>query len=67
MILQDPSFHISIAWCVGDYEEELNKILSQLNTRLQEVVINHHDENWYIYVEHLFCKSGNKCYAFPLT
>lgn len=66
-ILQDPSFHMSIAWCVGDYEEELNLKLPQLNSRLQEVILNHHDENWHIYVEYLLCKTGNKYYRFLLT
>lgn len=30
---QDPSFHVSLAWCVGDRTELLNGCLKELQVR----------------------------------
>ncbi|KAJ8927871.1 hypothetical protein NQ314_019615 [Rhamnusium bicolor] len=62
----DPSFHMSIAWCVGDFERELNLVLPQLNDVLQELMDNYSQENWYIYVEYVLCKTGNKHFQLYL-
>ncbi|XP_028131639.1 U6 snRNA phosphodiesterase 1 isoform X1 [Diabrotica virgifera virgifera] len=63
----DPSFHMSIIWCVGDYEEELNRILPQLNSKLHDLMDTSNQENWYIYVQFIMCKTGNKHFKFDLT
>ncbi|KAG5900363.1 hypothetical protein JTB14_033812 [Gonioctena quinquepunctata] len=42
----DPSFHMSIAWCVGDFEEELNSILPQMNHRLHDLMDTSSQDNW---------------------
>ncbi|KAL3275219.1 hypothetical protein HHI36_019988 [Cryptolaemus montrouzieri] len=64
---EDPSFHMSIVWCLGDMEEKLCKYLPQLNSKLQEIIADYPDENWYILANYLFCKTGNKMFQFPLV
>lgn len=63
---QDPSFHMSIAWCVGDYENAFKSVLPQLNHKLSEFFDNFDDDNWYIYVKSVYCKTGNKYFEFAL-
>lgn len=57
---------MSIAWCVGDFETELNQVLPQLNHKLSDLIDTFNDDSWYIYVNSIFCKTGNKYYTFPL-
>ncbi|XP_056649064.1 U6 snRNA phosphodiesterase 1 isoform X2 [Diorhabda sublineata] len=64
---KDPSFHMSIVWCVGDHEEELNSLLSKLNSKLQDLMEAYSQDCWYIYVNTLMCKSGNKLFKFDLS
>lgn len=64
--LQNPSFHMSIAWCVGDFEKELNIVLPQLNHKFSELIDDFGNDQWYIYVNSIFCKVGNKYYNFGL-
>ncbi|KAJ8924948.1 hypothetical protein NQ315_001113 [Exocentrus adspersus] len=64
---EDPSFHLSIAWCVGDFEQELKLVLVQFNHQLRELMEEYSQENWYIYVENLICKTGNKYFQFYLS
>ncbi|XP_043084185.1 U6 snRNA phosphodiesterase isoform X2 [Puntigrus tetrazona] len=62
---KDPSFHVSLAWCVGDHTERLKKTcLSQM----QSLVDAHEDGPFYIQLNctELRCKSGNKVFLFPL-
>lgn len=66
IFFQNPSFHMSIAWCVGDFEKELNSFLPQLNHRLSELIDDFGSDHWYIYVNSIFCKTGNKYYNFVL-
>ncbi|KAK2867086.1 hypothetical protein QQF64_022755 [Cirrhinus molitorella] len=62
---KDPSFHISLAWCVGDYTEKLKKTCL---SELQRLVDAHEDGPFYIKLNcaELRCKSGNKVFLFPL-
>ncbi|RZC33930.1 U6 snRNA phosphodiesterase, partial [Asbolus verrucosus] len=53
---ENPSFHISIAWCLGDCTDKLKAILPDLNNELQEVMNEYPQENWYIYVQHIMCR-----------
>lgn len=57
---------MSVAWCVGDFENELNLILPQLNHKLSKLIDDYGNDNWYIYVNSLYCKTGNKYYNFVL-
>uniref|UniRef100_A0A672NK74 U6 snRNA phosphodiesterase n=1 Tax=Sinocyclocheilus grahami TaxID=75366 RepID=A0A672NK74_SINGR len=62
---KDPSFHISLAWCVGDHTERLKKTcLSQM----QSFIDGHEDGPFYIQLNctELRCKSGNKVFLFSL-
>ncbi|KAF7707622.1 U6 snRNA phosphodiesterase isoform X1 [Silurus meridionalis] len=62
---EDPSFHLSLAWCVGDFTEKLqNTCLPEL----QSLVDGHEDGPFQIRLncKELRCKSGNKFFLFPL-
>lgn len=61
-----PSFHMSIAWTVGDKETYFNEILPELNALLQEV-LEEHPEEFTIFVNNIQCKCGNKLFNFNLT
>ncbi|XP_069702015.1 U6 snRNA phosphodiesterase 1 isoform X1 [Periplaneta americana] len=64
---KEPSFHLSIAWCVGDYVHQIEKeVLPQLQVALQQFMHVHHDQ-WVVNVAQLHCKCGNKLFSFPLA
>ncbi|XP_068917572.1 U6 snRNA phosphodiesterase 1 [Tenebrio molitor] len=63
---ENPSFHVSIAWCVGDHQEQLKSLLSDLNRELEVLMGEYSQENWYIYVEQIMCRTGNKLFEFHL-
>ncbi|CAG9864653.1 unnamed protein product [Phyllotreta striolata] len=63
---EDPSFHMSIVWCAGDLENELKEILPEFSNRFQELMDSYSQDNWYMYVSYLLCKSGNKHFKFGL-
>ncbi|GLV34652.1 uncharacterized protein CBL_09133 [Carabus blaptoides fortunei] len=64
---KDPSFHMSLAWCVGDYENVLNNNIDLLNEIVSEYMKNYPQLYWYIHVKNLVCKTGNKMFNFNLT
>lgn len=66
-LFQNPSFHMSIAWSVGDHEEELRKILPNLNQELQSFIQDQMETVWYYYVTYIHCKCGNKLFTFALS
>uniref|UniRef100_A0A8C4TLA4 U6 snRNA phosphodiesterase 1 n=1 Tax=Erpetoichthys calabaricus TaxID=27687 RepID=A0A8C4TLA4_ERPCA len=61
---QNPSFHISLAWCVGDHKERLEGLCAQL----QGIVHDSEDggELTRLWAEDIRCKSGNKVFSFQL-
>lgn len=62
---EDPSFHLSLGWCVGDATEKLNvKCLQEL----QEAVDGFEDSAILLrlHVEEVCCKAGNKIFSIPL-
>ncbi|XP_062856219.1 U6 snRNA phosphodiesterase 1 isoform X2 [Trichomycterus rosablanca] len=62
---KDPSFHVSLAWCIGDFTEQLqDACLSEL----QSVVDGHDDGPFQIKLNcnELRCKTGNKVFLFQL-
>lgn len=67
LFCQDPSFHMSICWCVGDREQEINCYLPVLNEKLHEIVnvldLNHLS----IFAQYIYCKIGNKMFTFALS
>lgn len=62
---QDPSFHVSLAWCVGDARLQLE---GQCQQELQEIVDEFEDSEMLLRVlaEQVRCKSGNKFFSMPL-
>ncbi|KAF5269886.1 hypothetical protein FQR65_LT05684 [Abscondita terminalis] len=64
---KDPSFHMSLASCVGDYENEIKMILPCLNKTIEEIVMNNLQNSLYNYVNNLECKCGNKLFTFNLS
>ncbi|XP_050301754.1 U6 snRNA phosphodiesterase 1 [Anthonomus grandis grandis] len=64
---KDPSFHLSIAWCVGDKKETLQTYLPKINQKFSELMQSHPQEEFYIYVNSLLCKSGNKYFQLMLN
>ncbi|XP_069848516.1 U6 snRNA phosphodiesterase 1 isoform X1 [Dipodomys merriami] len=62
---QDPSFHVSLAWCVGDAHLQLE---GQCLQELQEIVDEFEDSELLLRVlaEQIRCKSGNKFFSVPL-
>ncbi|KAM5263321.1 U6 snRNA phosphodiesterase 1 isoform 2-T2 [Ctenodactylus gundi] len=62
---QDPSFHISLAWCVGDARLQLE---GQCLQELQEIVDEFEDSEMVlrVHAEQVRCKSGNKFFSMPL-
>lgn len=61
---KDPSFHVSLAWCVGDLTGQIEQCLPELQS-----LIDDHEEGPFLLrmdcVE-LRCKTGNKIFRFPL-
>uniref|UniRef100_A0A8C6QSZ7 U6 snRNA phosphodiesterase n=1 Tax=Nannospalax galili TaxID=1026970 RepID=A0A8C6QSZ7_NANGA len=62
---QDPSFHVSLAWCVGDARLQLE---GQCLQELQEIVDEFEDSEMLLrlHAEQVRCKSGNKFFSMPL-
>lgn len=62
---KDPSFHISLAWCVGDARLQLE---GQCLRELQEIVDEFEDSEMLLRVHaaQVRCKSGNKFFSMPL-
>uniref|UniRef100_A0ABI7W0N5 U6 snRNA phosphodiesterase n=1 Tax=Felis catus TaxID=9685 RepID=A0ABI7W0N5_FELCA len=62
---QDPSFHISLAWCVGDARLQLE---GQCLRELQTIVDEFEDSEMVlrVHAEQVRCKSGHKFFSMPL-
>ncbi|XP_031196828.1 U6 snRNA phosphodiesterase isoform X1 [Mastomys coucha] len=71
---QDPSFHVSLAWCVGDARLQLEgQCLQELQLSspycwLKEIVDEFEDSEMLLRVlaNQIRCKSGNKFFSMPL-
>nr|XP_036296533.1 U6 snRNA phosphodiesterase [Pipistrellus kuhlii]KAF6319001.1 U6 snRNA biogenesis phosphodiesterase 1 [Pipistrellus kuhlii] len=62
---KDPSFHVSLAWCVGDARLQLE---GQCLRELQEIVDAFEDSELLlrVHAEQVRCRSGNKFFSVPL-
>ncbi|XP_077687234.1 U6 snRNA phosphodiesterase 1 isoform X1 [Eretmochelys imbricata] len=62
---KNPSFHISLAWCVGDLTDKLE---GQCLQELQEIVDGFEDSTFLLRFQwdQIRCRSGNKFFSFPL-
>lgn len=65
LFYKDPSFHLSLAWCVGNQSKELEGRCLQ---ELQEIVDGFEDSSHLLRIHQaeVRCKSGKKFFAFPL-
>ncbi|KAM9754987.1 U6 snRNA phosphodiesterase 1 [Menidia menidia] len=61
---EDPSFHVSLAWCVGDQMEKLKRCIQELQT----LVERREDGPLLLRLDcsELRCRTGNKTFRFPL-
>ncbi|XP_061578491.1 U6 snRNA phosphodiesterase 1 [Cololabis saira] len=61
---KDPSFHVSLAWCVGDRTDNMKEFLQEL----QSVVDDHEEGPFLVRLDcaELRCRTGNKTFHFPL-
>ncbi|XP_013111404.2 U6 snRNA phosphodiesterase 1 [Stomoxys calcitrans] len=57
---EDPSFHISILWCVGDHANGMNERLAELMAILKD----HFPIE--LRIDKIYCKSGFKEFSFQL-
>ncbi|XP_066155114.1 U6 snRNA phosphodiesterase 1 isoform X2 [Euwallacea fornicatus] len=64
---KDPSFHISIAWFIGDLQRDLEAYVAQVNNKFIELMDIYSEDNFYILAESIMCKSGNKYFQFVLS
>ncbi|XP_048828288.1 U6 snRNA phosphodiesterase 1 isoform X2 [Brienomyrus brachyistius] len=62
---QKPSFHISLAWCVGDQSDRLR---AECLPQLQSLLDSHEDAVFPLRLtcQQLRCKAGNKMFCFQL-
>ncbi|XP_042294582.1 U6 snRNA phosphodiesterase isoform X2 [Sceloporus undulatus] len=62
---KNPSFHLSLAWCVGNHSEALE---GRYLRELQEIVDGFEDSSSILRIPatEVRCKSGNKFFSFPL-
>lgn len=62
---KDPSFHVSLAWCIGDMTTQLNSCLKEL----QSIMDSHEDGPFTLSLNcaEIRCRTGNKVFCFPLT
>lgn len=61
---KDPSFHVSLAWCVGDLTGQLKECIQVM----QSLVDDHEDGPFVLRLDcmELRCRTGNKTFQFPL-
>uniref|UniRef100_UPI0037E845F8 U6 snRNA phosphodiesterase 1 isoform X1 n=2 Tax=Semicossyphus pulcher TaxID=241346 RepID=UPI0037E845F8 len=62
---KDPSFHVSLAWCVGDVTEQMKEGIQELQS-----LVDDHEEGPYLLsldCMEVYCRTGNKTFRFPLT
>uniref|UniRef100_A0AAQ4PMI5 U6 snRNA phosphodiesterase n=1 Tax=Gasterosteus aculeatus aculeatus TaxID=481459 RepID=A0AAQ4PMI5_GASAC len=61
---KEPSFHVSLAWCVGDLTGQMGECLQGM----QRVVDDHEEGPFLLRLDcvELRCRTGNKTFRFPL-
>ncbi|XP_032442151.1 U6 snRNA phosphodiesterase 1 isoform X1 [Xiphophorus hellerii] len=61
---KEPSFHVSLAWCVGDQTEKMKELLQEL-----QIMVDNREEGPFLLrldcVE-VRCRTGNKTFRFSL-
>ncbi|XP_013889483.1 U6 snRNA phosphodiesterase 1 [Austrofundulus limnaeus] len=61
---KDPSFHVSLAWCVGDVTEDMK----EMSEELQSLVDSREGGPFSLVLDcaEVRCRTGNKTFRFPL-
>lgn len=59
---EEPSFHASILWCLGDQSGILKEKKSELQVIYEGITIETHFQ---VKVNEVLCKCGNRSYTFP--
>ncbi|TNN55005.1 U6 snRNA phosphodiesterase [Liparis tanakae] len=61
---QDPSFHVSLAWCVGDLTSQMGECI----LGMQSLIDDHEDGPFLLRLDctELRCRTGNKTFHFPV-
>ncbi|KAK3757988.1 hypothetical protein RRG08_058300 [Elysia crispata] len=63
---ENPSFHISVGWCLGDIVSNVSREkLSKAKEMLSEFVAAHPDLS-IVYANQIICRSGNKSFGITL-
>lgn len=62
---ENPSFHVSILWCLGDQQQIIHDILNDLQTLLNNAITSDYEE-FQISLQNIECKIGKQIYNFPL-
>ncbi|RUS84176.1 hypothetical protein EGW08_008063 [Elysia chlorotica] len=63
---ENPSFHISVGWCLGDIVSNVSRQdLSKAKDMLSEFVAAHPDLS-IVYAHEIICRSGNKSFGIKL-
>ncbi|XP_014095835.2 U6 snRNA phosphodiesterase 1 [Bactrocera oleae] len=61
---EQPSFHISFLWCLGDKVSVLNEYLDTLESAINAVM--RESNAFSLFIKEINCKSGNKEFIFKL-
>ncbi|XP_008284752.1 U6 snRNA phosphodiesterase 1 [Stegastes partitus] len=61
---KEPSFHVSLAWCVGDQTVQIKEFIQELQTLIDD----REDGPFVLRLDgaELRCRTGNKTFRFPL-
>ncbi|XP_031166306.1 U6 snRNA phosphodiesterase isoform X2 [Sander lucioperca] len=61
---KDPSFHVSLAWCVGDLTGQMKECIQEM----QRLIDDHEEGPFLLRLDcvELRCRTGNKTFRFPL-
>lgn len=63
--MQNPSFHVSLLWCLGDREKDLMPLLPEFCAIFDRLIIAD-STDFIIKANQLHCKIGNKLFNFQL-
>ncbi|XP_052060691.1 U6 snRNA phosphodiesterase 1-like [Mytilus californianus] len=64
---KNPSFHISLAWCVGDVISKISKEKTEELEKIWNTTCDENPELKYFYARKVNCKTGNKVFSFDVT
>ncbi|XP_035678980.1 U6 snRNA phosphodiesterase-like [Branchiostoma floridae] len=62
---KNPSFHMTVGWCVGDVHEDTQQFNQKLQASLAEAQEEFPSLGGFL-VQEIKCKSGNRFFSFPL-